>query len=237
MYLKSTKYFFFIFVLSLHLQALGDILFKSPHSTLAHPHPGCPEDSICSKKIGEAFQEWIEIFKQNNKHDVLKKKGFPFTLYTKTEMDKLAHWDSKCFHHKTHKIFKAMKFLTSVTENENQMNQVIHLKKDEKTQQWITYQLPIGFTPMLMENDSMIGLIEWEGEQLVFKFTKEGNYQLLDRLPLSAYQAVLEQNRVACPSDTKTLPQYKEYFLDHYCQTMLDDKGRVYTTMRYWTCP
>lgn len=239
--IKTFPVFFPVLLFSLAIWG-NETVFKTPHPSLAHHLKGCPEDAICSPETSSLFIKWfqqwekLKTIKEKNTH--IKKHGFPFYFLSQKKTEKkdplFASWHSKCLGHKEQGIFKSYGLVKKFQHSPHIIYQPFYLKNKKN---WHHYQLPIGFSPMVITHHSLIGLVELRGKLLPFKFTNDGNFQLLGKIPKTAYEGVLEQTRTPCPSNIKSIPPLKNIFNDRYCKNILNEKKKKIISLNYWTCP
>src|SRR5690606_8281239 len=158
------KIFFLLFTYLLSILATAQTIEidgkEVSWSDLAHPNRGCPENSTCSKPMGEKilkFKNFLQANKDkknfsNLLEDFRKKNGLPIQFLMQGENISLdpVIWDSRCELHrskdKAHAVLKAMLFF-----HNNPKSELIVLDSA-----WVgekRYEVPYEAGPILIEHD------------------------------------------------------------------------------------
>lgn len=118
---------FLIYILGLTtLYSINDVPAQDsfqPH-WIDHPIKGCLPNSLCNQNAGNKRLQWDEALKKKNYpllNQLIKKNGYPFTLYLKKkEDDKLPFdtilWPSICTEHQLLELSQGDIFFTSLGE-------------------------------------------------------------------------------------------------------------------------
>lgn len=145
--------------------------------------PGCPENAVCSSKLGQEFIKWNELVKTKpslkrlNAH--AKKFGVPTAhLLTKdVKSEEHAVWNSRCKHHnkKNAVTFKAVSFLKNY---KNVHMGIAYLKREDKT---LKFSIPYQEVPRYIQGNNLILTREFEGIYLDQSINQNGSFKFINR--------------------------------------------------------
>jgi hypothetical protein len=223
------------------------------YEDLQHPNRGCPENSVCSKIMGQQFEAYHQfILKlQNNAIKIPQKvaqlenfrktKGLPFymlSLRSTYEQYTPIMYNSACGEHNPKKgeiIFKSLAFITGTEKN------MIQIKRDSDSfavpqgevasltpieifnQGWSSYWVPYAEKPLFVEDESIVFNHEYEGEIFYIKVDKNGKWQVIEVKSVDPNIA-LSGSRVECP--TGHTQQENKFYKNFYCMKIFDVKSK-----------
>lgn len=204
---------------------------------------GCPEDSICSSKLGEKLSDWNTAWKQakttSQKNIILRTEGLPLSFYSKLGSDtgnEYASWHSKCIEHKKKKIFTSLGLIKKIEKSESKRFQPIYIK--QRAKEWNSYLAPLDFSLIEVKNSKLIGFVERENKFIPLSISKQGDLEVLAKLPADSFQTLQDQDRVQCPIDIKEIDKLPDYYLDRYCHYLKSGKNKsALIVLKYWSCP
>ena len=225
-----------------------------PHM-LSHIYKGCPDNSECSKEMGQKRQKWISVvsnkdIRASNHRAALAyfKKSFGLPLGFWYRPSKRLHkdiifWQSPCQQHNSKidpiRIAEGLfsDFMT-IQDLKNKGQQVFFAKTytEDNKGKYISYYLPRGDTPLMVKNKLLYFIREEEGHYYNMTINRKGELDIVKKFKPKEYPV-----EVSCPkkllahmiAQVKEKSLYKSYF----CKAIWNkSKNKFQTFVFGWSC-
>jgi len=154
--------------------------------SLAHKIMGCPENSLCSKKLGERHKKWLELLRSQQKtpgkawkkiESFRKKYGIPVPVLANAEAlkkDLSILWDSPCSQHQKHGLYQGLSFL----KNSKKLPSEIHLDPLViKKQKWL---IPYRERPQYFNQNKTYFILEDGALYYGLSISTNGDWKVID---------------------------------------------------------
>ncbi len=240
------KYIFF-FLISIHSSFANTIVdpvmeFKS----MEHENPGCPINSECSKHSGIKILKWEKFINKTsgkNKtaklNQYLNTNGIPLYFLThrdsKIALDPIM-WNSRCKHHNpknpNNNIFKALKFFKEIPPSKHAIFTPVIVYEGTKE---IKYNIPYQDQIVLLDGNEILTLKDYDDFYYQLKISPKGNLKV-SNISSKLINKALDRKvtETKCPTKMKI---DDTYFLNSYCQKILDIKSNKLKIIQYgWAC-
>jgi hypothetical protein len=225
-----------------------------PHM-LSHIYKGCPDNSECSKEMGQKRQKWISVLTdkkmRSNNHraalDYVKKTiGLPlgFWYLPKAKLHKdIIFWQSPCSQHNTKanpiRIAEGLfQDFASIEDLKKKGEQIFFSKTYtlDANNKINSYYLPRGDTPLMVKNKELYFVREDEGSYYNMTINLKGKLDITKKFKPREYPS-----EVICPpnllkhmkSKVKQLNLYRSYF----CKAVWNKSNNKFQTFIFgWSC-
>ncbi|MBT7609338.1 MAG: hypothetical protein HN576_06255 [Bacteriovoracaceae bacterium] len=225
-----------------------------PHM-LSHIYEGCPDNSECSKEMGQKRKKWLSVLSNKNMRPsnrraalnyVKKSIGVPlgFWYLPKPILHKeVIFWQSPCSQHNT-KI-NPLRIAEGLFSNFGDLEDLKN--KDEKVfpsktytynnkKKIISYYLPRGDTPLMVKNKKLYFVREAEGSYYNMTIDRKGNLDIVKPFKPKEYPS-----EITCPKDllTHMKSQIKQsnLYLSYFCKAVWDKSNKKFQTFIFgWSC-
>lgn len=194
-----------------HIEKLSK-LKNITYEDLSHEFKGCPENSICSKSIGESFLHWDNFLKNISSLNMIKKLkalknyqskyGLPYQfLITENESKSFhaAYWSSRCRNHNLKnedKILKGITFLKGkIPSNKLTFDEVKIQRKDKE----LKFKLPYENHPFLIKDDKLIFAMDFENNYFYMGSSKDGKWSIENIENKTISKAISDIEATICP--------------------------------------
>lgn len=209
---------------------------------ILHENPGCPEGSICSKKMGALRQSWISVLQNNSNkttsgvnsiNQFIKKNGLLITGWLLSdelkETKNLILWNSRCENHRTEtNNILELKFFTQSTKKTSFKNKNIQLD-----QIWIknnagkvfSFHVPAREIPVAFDNNKVLLSLEEEENYFQATIDQDGNLNIISYAKIKNFPKEID-----CPEDfvyqVKEQLKIGKLYKRYYCKQVWDLKGK-----------
>jgi hypothetical protein len=227
-----------------------------------HVNPGCPENTICSKLMGEkltSFKKLISKLRDSKIKDkikslnkFLKTKGLPIKfLSLKKSFEHFAPimWNSSCSNHgatKTDKVvvFASQAFSTGTKGSKvnfklgNKIHSIEHgelatLDRVDILGSNKSYYLPHLDRPLFFNGDELVVIKNSDDFYYGLAVSSNGSWRVIDHIQ-GVKKFYRDRQEIKCPKDLKYT---KKFFQGRFCQKVYDLKSKKYKVVSLpWSC-
>ena len=208
-----------------------------------HQHPGCPENSECSKIAGEKRNKW-KIFLKTLPQDSSKVKqmekfrkahGIPldFSTLDGQKGDNIIRYDSSCTH-QTKKIYLAQVMGKNFKKLMNDKQHFLNTAFVMTTKDIQKFVIPRSSIPLYTTSTGPVFSVEEDGFYYHLKAKKNGMVQIVHRKESRRSQ------KQSCPE--KLITHFKKnhsgFYKKWFCRSVWNIDQSQYQTMLFtWSCP
>lgn len=214
-----------------------------------HENPGCPINSICSKKSGNLLVKWeklLGIMHIKNRKKAInsfhKLNGSPIHFLSKKQIHKenkeVVLWNSRCRIHNPknphNAIYKGIIFTSKVPKIEGITLDTIRTVVNKKV---IEYKVGYEDRPIFMKAGRLFFLNDFEDYFYQSSIDLMGNIKIENiRQTIFTRAQSKMVKEVPCPKELK--PERNPLYTSNYCQNILNkDTGKLITININWSCP
>lgn len=238
----KTSSFHLIILFMIQVQIIAQVVDENfkPHMVI-HINKGCPQNSSCTKVMGELQQKWEEAIatkSQKNVRNFIKEHGAPLSLWTteKESIDTIT-FDSRCKNHrkKDSIIYEALRFTKAPVNFRKSSNDLPNLAIIKKGKDHKVFVVPRKSLPLAINKDKLQYLQDVNGTYYTLSIGQE-SLDISFELPQS--KEILSSK---CPQSIikkfESMNINKDLFQGVYCKEIWDLSKKAYVTMGFgWSC-
>tara|TARA_Y100000780_G_C13695797_1_gene421848 strand:- start:12714 stop:13373 length:660 start_codon:yes stop_codon:yes gene_type:complete len=209
------------------------------YEDLAHENPGCPENSICSKEMGEKMKKWSS-FMESTDHSNAKsietfraKHGLPVSFLVEKQgilgIDPILY-NSRCRHHNPKDKNKVVYVGTQFFRN-NPKSEYVNFDKA-----WVDkeeYELPFEDVPLMIKDKKLVITRVYENKFFHLGIAKTGEWKVMNLSKKEINKAMQTLESTNC----KEQQAPGRFHLKTFCKSIWDADLKKSRVVRLsWAC-
>ena len=217
--------------------------------SMEHKNPGCPINSVCSKKAGETRLKFLKLasgltkatkLKVKKLNQFLKTDGLPIQFLAEKDISEKIDpimWTSSCKFHNpknpNNAIMKAEKFLKEIKQVDDLSFTPlrVYLEKSE-----LDFLMPYQSSIIMLDGDRIITLNDYEDLFYQLSISSKGSIKVVNYSSQIVNEALAKKiSEVKCP---KEMEFDDDFYRKTFCAKLWDHKSKKLKTIQFaWACP